>query len=66
MFVDLKDEMLGPLLKKLNMSKFNMEKEDLKMQIASVRRICRRWIIFLGAPTYLGKIRLGSVKKIAR
>ena len=35
--VNFKDEKLGPLLKKLNMSKLNAEKEDLKLQIASVK-----------------------------
>ena len=29
--VDLKDEKLGPLLKKLNKSKVKLEKEDLKL-----------------------------------
>ena len=35
--VELKDEKLGPLLKKLNMSKVNSEKEDLRLQITSVK-----------------------------
>ena len=35
--VNLKDEKLGPLLKKLNTSKLNAEKEDLKLQIASAK-----------------------------
>ena len=34
---ELKDEKLGPLLKCLNMSKVNADKEDLKLQITSVK-----------------------------
>ncbi len=30
---DIRDNKLGPLYKKLNMSKFNTEKEELKKQI---------------------------------
>ncbi len=34
---ELKDSKLGPLTKRLNMSKLNVEKEELKLQIASVK-----------------------------
>ena len=36
----IRDDKLGPLYKKLNMSKFNSEKEDLKKQIETLRKIC--------------------------
>ena len=35
--MSIKDEMLEPLLKKLNMSKVNVKKEDLRLQITSVK-----------------------------
>ena len=34
---NIKYDKLGPLLKHLNMSKFNTEKEELKLQITSVK-----------------------------
>jgi hypothetical protein len=34
---DIRDDKLGPLYKKLNMSKFNAEKEELEKQINSVK-----------------------------
>ena len=34
---DIRDEKLGPLYKKLNMFKFNQEKEDLKKQFETTK-----------------------------